>query len=76
LTPAVHGQSSSYCIIGTQAVAVSTVSDVRSKCKPGDTLILSGAETGAVAMLCDLSRTVVLPKGDVVCVLVEERATR
>jgi len=74
--PVIH---SAYCSSGAGAFTVSDelgFSETRQKCKPGDTILLPGASTGAIAKVCDFSRSVVATAGSVICVLASQRSKR
>lgn len=75
-TPTSH---SAYCSSGAGAFTVSDESgfaEVKQKCKPGDTILIPGGSTGAIAKVCDFSRSVVTTAGSVICVLAVQRSKR
>ncbi len=49
---------------------------IRGKCQPGDTIIIPGSETGVIASICNLSQSIVLRSGQVICVMVKEREAK
>lgn len=70
---------SAYCSCGAGAFTLSAeqgYAETRQKCKPGDTILLPGDTTGAIARICDFSRSIVSTAGLLLCVVTAQRAKR
>jgi hypothetical protein len=52
------------------------VAGIREGCRPGDTILLGAAQTGAIASLCDFNQTVFSNGRDVICVMAAPRQMR
>jgi hypothetical protein len=71
--------TSAYCSSGSSAFTISDeqgLSETTQKCRPGDTILIPGASTGAIAKVCDFSRTIVSTAGSVLCVVASQRSKR
>jgi hypothetical protein len=70
---------SAYCSSGAGAFTLSQeqgFAETRQKCKPGDTILLPGGSTGAIARICDFSRSIVSTDGLVICTVTSQRSSR
>lgn len=73
-----HGQGtvepspSAYCVAGSAGFLLSEskgVSELRQKCRRGDTIVIPAVSAVSIASVCDFSRAVVHAGANVVCVI-------
>jgi hypothetical protein len=70
---------SAYCSSGAGGFSLSDeqgYAETKQKCKPGDTILLPGDSTGAIARICDFSRSIVSTAGHVICTVALQRSRR
>jgi hypothetical protein len=78
-SPAPAPQASQYCLAASAGFLQSESQGFAElhKCQRGDTIIIPGGSTSAVARVCDFTKAVVLVGGNIICVTQgTERARR
>ena len=68
------GAQAAYCVAGSSAASMlqtpqEMVVAMRERCRVGETIYLGAGQTGAIALLCDFTKTIVVTSGTALCLL-------